>query len=557
MADVVESAAPTESPGVNDENTPEVDPTTIGRRSRPRVPICDTSTVTRTPRDETRRRELPVGVLGLSGTDVNKDLREIQSKMPVEESPRAPPQSQYRRGFEDQEGDDVKVRGRRGSYPAPPVSQGGARGRAPVASPHAGGPIGGGSEAGLPSGRSLEEATEVRRKICRAELAREQLEQGHASLQRHAGHAAESLRAHAARLAHGSLALRDLCALEAARLVADRRKACAAAALVLAVRARRAEARRLRAANDKLAESLGDTAAAKLETAPEDGAAGSASPESVLEAWLQLGNDADASSSEQAWADKDVQPENGVSKDDEKDEAGLGTRQQGKRGKADVAGAQQGRQQRKRGADASRGLLTGPLAAPCVLTSALPGAPYGVPLLLSPCASAADKFAAAIYDKRDDEGAITSGAQAGGGGPSGAVGGRSAWGEAGVPDAVKAWEDVRLGKLRAEADVAQLKAALKAAKEAAKEGQRLRSEAEASATKTREKARALARQCADLGRHCKRLRSGGEDADSAAGSRPGSTGLKDKGKEEEEASDRAKPALAKRGRGRQGANKKK
>lgn len=87
-------------------------------------------------------------------------------------------------------------------------------------------------------------------------------------------------------------------------------------------------------------------------------------------------------------------------------------------------------------------------------TSCVAGAPFGVPLLLSPCSDLPDQLA---------------------GGFAGAGAGAE------VPPRLVAWEGTRLKRLRVEADVLQLKASLRAAKDLARDGARLSEDAAAAA----------------------------------------------------------------------------
>ena len=106
----------------------------------------------------------------------------------------------------------------------------------------------GGSVGGAPV-RSQAESTEVRKKIYRAELAREQLETQHKSLEMHLGVATRDLGAHQARLEGVSKLLQELCRGEAAALVAERKRNCALADLLLAMRGRRQHCLMLTQAN--------------------------------------------------------------------------------------------------------------------------------------------------------------------------------------------------------------------------------------------------------------------------------------------------------------------
>lgn len=79
----------------------------------------------------------------------------------------------------------------------------------------------------------------MRRKMYGAEITREQLETQHASLEKHQSLATRDLSAQQVRLESVTKLLQELCRSEAAALMAERKRNCALADLLLAMRCRR------------------------------------------------------------------------------------------------------------------------------------------------------------------------------------------------------------------------------------------------------------------------------------------------------------------------------
>eukprot|EP00613_Pedinella_sp_CCMP2098_P039202 CAMPEP_0171783972 /NCGR_PEP_ID=MMETSP0991-20121206/61801_1 /TAXON_ID=483369 /ORGANISM="non described non described, Strain CCMP2098" /LENGTH=824 /DNA_ID=CAMNT_0012392191 /DNA_START=68 /DNA_END=2542 /DNA_ORIENTATION=+ len=269
--------------GVTTEDS-DVRPELMGRRSSPRVRVCDPAMYASqesplNPRtQDAARRWLPLSLRCLSENEIDQDFHEIHTDMP----PAAEEDAEYSRRQQNQGagynksgdsgyGDDGWGRGGgsgarrgagggagyRGGRGADNEDTGHSSSSYPAALPTATSAAAAGSATG-PSGplRTEEEKTEVRRAIFKAELSREELEAQALSLRQQL---TKSQQEGCWEQLQGNASLRSLqllCRQETAKVVQRRRKAVAGCQLVLLLQAQGQKVAQVTAANKKLEKEL-------------------------------------------------------------------------------------------------------------------------------------------------------------------------------------------------------------------------------------------------------------------------------------------------------------
>ena len=222
------------------------DPLKMGRRENPRVRIFRQETTT--------SKGLPHGILCLAPSDAKKDVREITENMPIEPSHDNEYGVKHARGLPFA---SPQIHPHMHQYAQIHHQMYGGNSSGRIHQPHSGAsniyseiPRGVGQDAGAGSKRSINatgtattrtqaETSEIRKKIYRAELLREQLETQHRSLENHLSIATRDLGAHQNHLEGATKLLQELCRAESAALITERKRNCALADLLLAMRGRR------------------------------------------------------------------------------------------------------------------------------------------------------------------------------------------------------------------------------------------------------------------------------------------------------------------------------
>ena len=222
------------------------DPLKMGRRENPRVRIFRQETTT--------SKGLPHGILCLALSDAKKDVREITENMPIEPSHDNEYGVKHARGLPFA---SPQIHPHRHQYAQIHHQMYGGNSSGRIHQPHSGASNiyseisrGVGQDAGAGSKRSTNatgtattrtqaETKEIRKKIYRAELLREQLETQHRSLENHLSIATRDLGAHQNHLEGATKLLQELCRAESAALITERKRNCALADLLLAMRGRR------------------------------------------------------------------------------------------------------------------------------------------------------------------------------------------------------------------------------------------------------------------------------------------------------------------------------